>query len=484
MIDQEIQIYEGSSPGSSSELPEEVLIVLVQQARGQDKAAFAALYQFYYPRICRYLAGLVASPEVGEDLAQETFLRVWSKLPNLINERNFIGWLYRIAKNLLLDYLRSKRRERPPLENIEDADTRIAFENDIEERELVRLALEQISPKRREVLFLHLENYSYAEIATMSGIQRASVATYISEGRRQFHRIYSQLTNEEEPIQTATPPQRPKSLNYSKQRSYSEATSQPTQTIIAVEADTNQDKSGKETFDRREEQQGIENEPHEQPILKEEHTKVPPELVVQISSLPESYRKTLHLSLVEHLSNQQIATQLGLPLGTVKSHLSRGKKLLFGIKQSQTREDNITDLQTEQRRRSPDKVIPSFVNPFLIPEETQPDSLEFEGTPDIHECLAQLPGSVESQVAPLLALPMTSHKETLPLRRSASYRYHSEDYNEHAVNTTDAGESDVLKTYLLEISHIPTITHEREIELAQRIETGDLEARNQFILSN
>ena len=48
----------------------------------------------------------------------------------------------------------------------------------------------------------------------------------------------------------------------------------------------------------------------------------------------------------------------------------------------------------------------------------------------------------------------------------------------------DAVESDAVMTYLREIGRVPMITHEREIELAQRIEMGDHEAMKQFILAN
>jgi len=52
------------------------------------------------------------------------------------------------------------------------------------------------------------------------------------------------------------------------------------------------------------------------------------------------------------------------------------------------------------------------------------------------------------------------------------------------VDTTDTGESDAVMTYLREIGRVPMITHEREIELAQRIEEGDRDAMKQFILAN
>src|SRR5260370_4310473 len=69
-------------------------------------------------------------------------------------------------------------------------------------------------------------------------------------------------------------------------------------------------------------------------------------------------------------------------------------------------------------------------------------------------------------------------------RRVTMRRRRSEDADENAVNTADAGESDAVMTYLREIGRVPMITHEREIELAQRIEMGGREAMKHFILAN
>jgi len=63
-------------------------------------------------------------------------------------------------------------------------------------------------------------------------------------------------------------------------------------------------------------------------------------------------------------------------------------------------------------------------------------------------------------------------------------RRRSEEQDENSANTADAGESDAVMTYLREIGRVPMITHEREVELAKRIEMGDRDAMKQFILAN
>jgi RNA polymerase primary sigma factor len=114
----------------------------------------------------------------------------------------------------------------------------------------------------------------------------------------------------------------------------------------------------------------------------------------------------------------------------------------------------------------------------------EPTPIELEAMSDMHEELTQLPSSPELEAVSILMLPTIATDGIAPVRRSPMRRRRSEDQDENAVNSTDAGESDAVMTYLREIGRVPMITHEREIELAKRIENGDREAMKQFILAN
>jgi RNA polymerase primary sigma factor len=110
--------------------------------------------------------------------------------------------------------------------------------------------------------------------------------------------------------------------------------------------------------------------------------------------------------------------------------------------------------------------------------ELETGPLEMEELPD---SLQPETGPVE--VASLLTIPHATAEEQ-PARRPAMRRRHGEDQDENQANSADAGESDAVMTYLREIGRVPMITHEREVELAKRIETGDRDAMKQFILAN
>jgi RNA polymerase primary sigma factor len=112
----------------------------------------------------------------------------------------------------------------------------------------------------------------------------------------------------------------------------------------------------------------------------------------------------------------------------------------------------------------------------------EPAPLELEEITDMHEDLTQT--SPDLETTSIISLPTIRHEDVAPVRRTAMRRRRSEDAEENAVSPADAGESDAVMTYLREIGRVPMITHEREIELAQRIEMGDREAMKQFILAN
>jgi RNA polymerase primary sigma factor len=142
----------------------------------------------------------------------------------------------------------------------------------------------------------------------------------------------------------------------------------------------------------------------------------------------------------------------------------------------------IKDLEyNEDDAESPGKDEPEFEED-IANMDTSP--LELEELPDIHEDLTQLPDSPGLETPSILTLPRMAPEDVPHTRRATMRRRRSEDADENAVNTADAGESDAVMTYLREIGRVPMITHEREIELAQRIEMGDREAMKQFILAN
>src|SRR6202011_3324326 len=83
--------------------------VLIRQAQQGDPAAFEELVRQYDRAVLRLAIHLTGSPEDGQDIYQEAFLRAYINLARFRFECSFYTWIYRIVTNLCLDHLRKKR---------------------------------------------------------------------------------------------------------------------------------------------------------------------------------------------------------------------------------------------------------------------------------------------------------------------------------------------------------------------------------------
>src|SRR5215470_2771894 len=79
--------------------------------RSGDVEAVAALMERYQHRLYRYLLRLVKQPGTAEDLFQQTWLRVMERIKSYDPESSFDAWLFSVAHNLAIDYLRRYRPE-------------------------------------------------------------------------------------------------------------------------------------------------------------------------------------------------------------------------------------------------------------------------------------------------------------------------------------------------------------------------------------
>jgi RNA polymerase sigma-70 factor, ECF subfamily len=149
------------------------LVALAQQG---DQMAFASLYEQYSPLVYRFLRRrLDGSEQIVEDLTEDVFVKVYEKLDRYV-ERGlpFTAWLYRIAHNHLVDYLRSLPRlsthsldevaEMPEPETTSSDYTRVL------DRQSLEPALARLTPEQRQAVELRfLQGMSVAETAATMG---------------------------------------------------------------------------------------------------------------------------------------------------------------------------------------------------------------------------------------------------------------------------------------------------------------------------
>ena len=189
---------EAAPPGVGS-LPDERNLVL--RAKGGDQLAFETLYERYNDRLCRYLTRLVGNDGIGCELTQEVFLKAWESLLSLRDPSSFASWLYRIATNRAYNYQQHAKLLRViPWEEygMGAATPSVAGpEEEVEETELLQLALARVSQTYRPCLILYVvEEFSQRQIAELLQIKESCVGKYVSRGKEELRQIYRRLTNE------------------------------------------------------------------------------------------------------------------------------------------------------------------------------------------------------------------------------------------------------------------------------------------------
>lgn len=167
-------------------------------------SGFEALFLEHWAHVYRLLCRLVGDPAEAEDLALETFVRLYRNKPERHNDFNAGGWLHRVATNLGLHSIRSwKRREHYELtagkyaleENAEDDPAETLAR--AEQQHTARLALSQMNERQSRLLIMRYAGASYKEIAESLGLSPTSIGPLLLRAEREFEKRYRALTQEE-----------------------------------------------------------------------------------------------------------------------------------------------------------------------------------------------------------------------------------------------------------------------------------------------
>jgi len=172
---------------------------LVEAYLKGDREALNVLIKRYLTPIFNYALSFVKDEAVAEDMAQEVFVKVWKKIKSFDKKYKFKSWLYAIAKNTCLDYL--KKNKAVVFSELDSGDDGLLFEQLIKETlpslqiklELeheagaVNSAVEKLPENYRQTIKMHyLGGYKFREIAE---ILKESVDTIKSRNRRALKQL-------------------------------------------------------------------------------------------------------------------------------------------------------------------------------------------------------------------------------------------------------------------------------------------------------
>jgi RNA polymerase sigma-70 factor (ECF subfamily) len=172
---------------------------IIARVRNGETRLFEELVRRYQDAVYGTAVHFVGSGGDAEDVAQEVFLRAFRSLDRFKGEAKFSTWLYRVAYNLCIDWLRSRRRparRSVPLEDAgEVADERVDVEGELvgaEEVERVRRAVDALDERYRGVVvLLYYQKLSYEEIAAVMEVPVKTVETRLYRARKIMRRLLS-----------------------------------------------------------------------------------------------------------------------------------------------------------------------------------------------------------------------------------------------------------------------------------------------------
>jgi|SRR3989338_375182 len=169
---------------------------LVERAKTNDQA-FEILYNFYFPKIYRYLFKRIGHAQATEDLTSITFMKVFCNLKKYKHQGYTFGaWVYKIATNNLIDYYRqSGRRQEVDIEQVSEIESNGPSPSEsmqnIEEQKFVKFILEKLPKRYKEVLYLKFfAEMSNQEIAGTLKISTNNAGVLLYRALKNFQKIY------------------------------------------------------------------------------------------------------------------------------------------------------------------------------------------------------------------------------------------------------------------------------------------------------
>ncbi len=164
--------------------------------RAGCETAYTRIFLKYYDKIKRFTRTLAKSETAAEEITQEIFKELWEKREKVDPSKNFNGYIYRIARNAVIDHIRSETARNnytneystlsDHVEYVNSEDIAVAEEVKI----LIQIAISGMPEHRRRIYEMkHNEGLSNEEIADRLCLQKTTVAKELSYGRADIRNV-------------------------------------------------------------------------------------------------------------------------------------------------------------------------------------------------------------------------------------------------------------------------------------------------------
>jgi RNA polymerase sigma factor (sigma-70 family) len=158
------------------------------------------VFNEYYAKLYHYFLKKTRSPEMAQELAQLTFIKLWQFRHTLSEELHFDGQLFQIATTCFIDYLRRENTQRKKTLLLSQNAALLATPADtgpatpFEESDYLHSLTRTLSPVRKKVFLLsRIQGHSYKEIAARLSISTKTVEDHMVKALRHLRSIASHL---------------------------------------------------------------------------------------------------------------------------------------------------------------------------------------------------------------------------------------------------------------------------------------------------
>src|ERR1700733_6062283 len=172
---------------------------IIHACQRGDHDAFAVLFETNKDRVYSIALRYSGNQAAAMDIAQETFLKLMSRIKDFRGEASFEAWLYRIVANACMDHQRRGRKLMPIMEDLLDvfSVSRKTVLNELVREEVqknVQDVVGKLPPDQRMVVILrYTEELSYKEIADVMHCSRGTVASRLNRAHKVLERRLSHL---------------------------------------------------------------------------------------------------------------------------------------------------------------------------------------------------------------------------------------------------------------------------------------------------